>query len=228
MKNIDIMSDTSSLVSLTDSCLDGILYFLHDHFNVRFIIPPSVEDEGVKRPLSMGLKQYAFSALRIRHAMKRRIIITVEADTKRMTEKVLYLANNLFFIKGKAMRLVHQGEAEMVALGNILNLNSLLIDERTTRMLIESPFKIKEHLEQEFKVNIMVHKDNLFEFSTITKGMEIIRSSELIILAYENGYFDQYDNLRVDVLEAALYKVKFSGCAIRFDEIKQFIDGIRV
>jgi hypothetical protein len=222
------MSDTSSLVTLTDSCLDGILYFFHDHFNVRFIIPPKVEEEGVKRPLSTGLKQYAFSALRLQHAMKRRVVITVDAETKRMTEKILFLANNLFFIKGKAMRLVHHGEAEMIALGNILNLTTLLVDERTTRMLIESPFKIKEHLEQEFKVNIMVHRDNLFEFSNLTKGMDIIRSSELVILAYENGYFDQYDTLRVDILEAALHKVKFSGCAIRFDEIKQFIDGVRV
>ena len=228
MKNVDIMCDTSSLVTLTGSCLDGILYFLHDHFNVRFIIPPTVEDEGVKRPISMGLKQYAFSALKITHAMNRRIVITVDAETKQLTQKILFLTNNLFFIKGKPLRLVHAGEAEMIALGNILNLHTLLIDERTTRMLIESPFKIKEHLEQEFKVNIMVHRDNLFEFSNLTKGMEIIRSSELVILAYENGYFDQYDTLKVNILEAALHKVKFSGCAIRFDEIKTFIDGLRV
>lgn len=227
MKTPDIMCDTSSLVSLTDSCFDSILFFLHDKFKCRFIIPPTVEEEGVRRPLSGGLKQYALSALKIQYAMKRSIVIKVETDTKDLTRRVLTLANNLFFIKGKPLRLVHNGEAEMLALAHILSLNTLLIDERTTRMLIEAPFKIKEHLEEEFHVNIMVHRENLLEFSSLTKGMDIIRSSELVILAYEHGYFDHYDTLKEEILEAALYKVKFSGCAIRFDEIKSFIDRIK-
>ncbi len=227
MKTADIICDTSGLVSLTDSCFDGVLFYLHDRYKFRFLIPPTVEEEGVRRPLSGGLKQYALSALKINHSIKRNVIITVETDTKDLTRRILNLANNLFFIKGKPLRLVHGGEAEMLALAHILSLNTLLVDERTTRMLIEAPFKIKEHLEDEFKVNIMVHRENLLEFSNLTKGMDIIRSSELVILAYESGYFDHYESSKIDLLEAALYKVKFSGCAIRFDEIKTFVDKIR-
>ena len=228
MQNADILCDTSSLVSLTDSCLDGILHFLHDHFNFRFIIPPSVEAEAITRPISGGLKQYSFSALKITQAMNRKVVIRVDADTKDEAEKILNLTNNLFFIKGRPLRLVHLGEAEMIGLARVLGLTALLIDERTTRMLIEAPFKIKEHLEQEFGVNIMINKDNLMQFSEFTKGMEIIRSSELLILAYENGYFDHFDKIKRNVLEAALYKVKFSGCAIRFDEIDTFVKNIRI
>ncbi|MBS3068044.1 hypothetical protein J4450_05040 [Candidatus Micrarchaeota archaeon] len=227
MENVDLICDTSSLVSLTDSCLDNILYFLHDRFNFRFLIPPSVESEAITRPLSGGLRQYAFSALKLTHAMNRKTIIRVDADTKDEANKVLYLTNNLFFIKGKPLRLVHLGEAEMIGLARTLNLNTLLIDERTTRMLIEAPFKIKEHLEIEFGVNIMINKENLMQFSEFTKGMEIIRSSELLILAYENGYLDNFDKIKTSVLEAALNKVKFSGCAIRFDEIQEFIKQIK-
>ncbi len=227
MQNTDILCDTSSLVSLTDSCLDAILYFLHDHFNFRFIIPPSVEGEAITRPISSGLKQYEFSALKIRQGMNKRVVVRVDADTMDEAKKVLNLTNNMLFVKGKPLQLVHLGEAEMVGLASVLGLNTLLIDERTTRMLIEAPFRLKEHLEQEFGTNIMISKDNLLEFSNLTKGMEIIRSSELLILAYENGYFDHFDKLKRDVLQAALYKLKFSGCAISFDEIDKFMKGVR-
>lgn len=228
MDNADILCDTSTLVSLTGSCLDSALHFLHERMGFRFIIPRSVESEAVTRPLSTGLKQYSFSALKIRQAMNRRVVIRVDADTQREAYRILNLTNNLFFAKGKPLTLVQLGEAEMIGLAQVLGLNALAIDERTTRMLIEAPFRIKEHLEQEFGVNILVNKENLMAFSEYTKGMEVIRSSELLILAYENGMFDHFDKLKKDVLEAALYKLKLSGCAIRFDEIETFVKGVRI
>lgn len=228
MGNIDVLCDTSTLVSLTTSCLDASLHFLHERLGFRFIIPPSVETEAVTRPISAGLKQYSFSALKISQAMNKRVVIRVDAETRGEANRVLNLTNNLFFVKGRPLTLVQLGEAEMVGLARVLGLSALAIDERTTRMLIESPFKIKEHLEQEFGVNILVNKDNLMNFSEYTKGMEVIRSSELVILAYENGFFDHFDKLRKSVLEAALYKLKFSGCAIRFDEIETFVKSIRI
>ena len=228
MEKIDVLCDSSSLISLTDSCLDNILGFLANNFNIRFIIPNSVEDESVNRPLTSHIRQYSFSALKIKKAINDNIIVKVKngQETHPTVDSILYMTNNMFFVRGKPLKLVHLGEAEMIALAEELDVNSILIDERTTRMLIEAPFQLKEHLEEEFSTNVMVNRDNLTKFSDLTKGMEAIRSTELLILAYENGYFDGFGEIKRDVLEAALYKLKFSGCSIRFDEITDFMKSI--
>ncbi|VVB98197.1 Uncharacterised protein [uncultured archaeon] len=129
----------------------------------------------------------------------------------------------MFFAQGRALTLVQAGEAEMLALASTLKIGHLLMDERTTRLLIEAPFSIKEHFEDEFRTNVMVNRENLDKFTDIVKGMEVYRSTELLTLAYENGYFDDYKALKKDAYAAALYHLKYSGCSIRYSEIDELI-----
>jgi hypothetical protein len=229
METQEMLCDSSSLISMTDSCLDGLLHFLNSKFGVRFIIPASVAYETISRPLDSHLRQYSYSALKIKRAIMQKTIICMPKDSEsaKDTDEVLRTANNMFFVKGKPLRLVHLGEAEMLALAKELDIQNILIDERTTRMLVESPFRLKEHLEHEFGVNIMVSRESLTTFSDMTKGFEAIRSSELALLGYENGFFDSYEDLKLDMVEAALYKLKFSGCSIRFDEISDYVNSLR-
>jgi hypothetical protein len=167
-----------------------------------------------------------FSARKIQKAIRDGVLTRVEKEVT-LTEKILQYANNLFFMRGKALPLVHRGEAEMLALANEIGVSTLLLDERTTRMLIEAPFRIKEHLEVEFNVNIMVDKNSLAGFADLTKNVNIIRASELIVIAYEKGFLDQFGEEKSAVLQAALYKIKYAGCSIRFDEIDEFINSLR-
>lgn len=221
----DVLCDSSSLISLTGSCLDNALYFLKDEFNVRFLIPPSVEHECVTLPLSRGLKEHAFSARKIEKMISDSILYRTQKEASN-TNQLLDSANNLFFIRGKPLPLVHKGEAEVLAYANESSITTVLVDERTTRMLIEAPFRIKEHLEIEFNVNIMVDRNSLSYLSDFTKNFEVIRATELLVLAYENGFMDRFGRTRKDALEAALYKLKYAGCSIRFDEIAGFINSI--
>ena len=138
---------------------------------------------------------------------------------------VMNAANNMYFARGKPLRLVQQGETEMVALSKTLGVEYILIDERTA-MLIEAPLKLKEHLETEFKANVMVNKDNLKELSSRISRFQALRSSELVMLAYEKGYFKNFEKLQREALEAALYKIKYSGCAISFDEIFDYMSWV--
>ena len=225
-----LICDSSSLISITDACLDTIFPYLTNRFKLKFIVPPSVEYETVTHPLAANLKQYAFSALKIKHAIYKNNLSKWEEpsiDIKQKTEEILKIANNMFYLNGKPLRLIHLGETEALAMAKMYDLNHLLIDERTTRMLIEAPFKLKEHLEDEFKLNIMVGRDNLQKFTEIARGIQCIRSRELLILAYENGYFDDYKEMKTEIIEAYLYKIKLSGCSIRFDEISEFVKSIR-
>lgn len=226
-KSKEIVCDSGVFISLTDSCLDPVLRFFTEKFGVHFIIPPSVEQEIVKRPLEKRMKQYAFSAIKLKELIKDGVILSVDADVADDARIIQHAANNLFFAKGKPLSLIQRGEAEMLALAKRLDVRDILIDERTTRMLIEAPYKIKTHLAEELGVNVMVDKKSLAGFSSMTKGMSAIRSSELVMVAFENGYFDHFRELKLDVLEAALYKVKFSGCSLRFDEIREYLQLAR-
>jgi len=220
----DVLCDSGVLISLTAGCLDNILYHFSDHNNVRFVIPPSVEYETVTRPLYNNLKKHLFSAIRIKDAIADGVIEVVDAKVEDEARRVMHAANNMFYMKGQPVRLLQFGESEMLALASALGVEDIIVDERTTRMLIEAPFQLKEHLEKEFQVNVMVNKNSFRELSSRISKLNVLRSSELVVLAYENGYFKNFSNLQREALEAALYKMKYSGCSISFDEIKGYIE----
>lgn len=223
----DILCDSGVLISLTAGCLDSILNFFAENHNMRFVIPPSVEYESVTKPLKSDLKKHLFSAIRIKDAIEDGVVVVIDAKVEDKAQRIMNSANNMFYVKGKPLRLIHAGESEMLALAIELGIPNILIDERTTRMLIEAPFRLKEHLEREFSVNVMVNKNSYREVESKISGLKALRSSELVVLAYENGYFKNFEDLQKEALEAALYKMKFSGCSISFDEISNYISMVK-
>lgn len=223
MKTNDVLCDSGALISLTGACLDQLLHFFFENHRVRFIIPPSVEYESVERPLQSNLRKYLFSAIRIKHALEDGVVVRIDAKVEAQARRIMNLANNMYFIRGSPMRLIQQGESEMLALAKALGIEYILIDERTARMLIEAPLRLKEHLEAEFEVNVMVNKENLRALTAEISPLRAIRSSELVMLAYEKGYFRSYGPLQAQALEAALYKMKYAGCSISFDEISAYL-----
>ena len=228
MKTKDIICDSGVFISLTSSCLSEILYFFSNKKNVRFIVPHAVEDEMVNYPIRRKIKRYLFSAIRIKDAIDDRVITKIEKrGVSPGGERIIELANNLFFLRGKPLKLIQRGEAEMLELAFELGIENLLVDERTTRMLIEAPFRLKEHLEREFGINVMLNKKNLSELSKHIGHFSVIRSSELITVAYECGFFKKYQEMEKAAYEAALYKIKFSGCSIGFDEIRNCLKQVK-
>ena len=227
MRSKEILCDSGSFISLTGTCLDSVLRFLSERFSTHFIIPPWVEYEMVEKPLEKGMRQYSFSAIKIKELIKDGVILKVNADVASDAERILSSANHMLFAKGKPITLIQSGEAQMLALARRLDVSTILIDERTTRMLIEAPYRMKDHVAEELGVNVMVDKRSLGDFSSFTKGMSAIRSCELVMVAYENGFFDHFGALKIEALEAALYKLRFSGCSIRFDEIEEYMRMVK-
>ena len=218
-----ILCDSSSLISFTGSCLENIIYFLHEKLGVKFLIPPSVLGEAVVRPLSLKTKAYRFSALRIKDMVEDGVVNVVDVDVMDETESLMQTANSIFFARGKPVHLIDLGETEMLAAARSLGVKNILMDERTTRMLMEGPLPFKNHLSKELRVNIMTKNPNMKKFHDFTKGMEVIRSCDALVVAYENGFFKPFGKLEKDAAEAALYKIKFSGCSISFDEIEEYV-----
>ncbi|MCX6773326.1 MAG: hypothetical protein NTV88_06205 [Candidatus Micrarchaeota archaeon] len=219
-----MVCDSSALISLTDSCFVHTLYFLKNKFKGSFIIPPSVEYECVTHPMSM--KMHALHALRLKRAINDGIIDVVKLPEEKEVREIKWLANNLFYAGGTPLKLIQEGETEMLALAHELGIQNLLVDERTVRMLVEDPESLRIHLEEEFHRPITTNDENLSAFSRMTRGFRFFRSSELLLLAYEKGFFSDYGSLHKEAIEASLYKLKYAGCAIGFGEIAEYMNKI--
>ncbi len=223
----DVVADAGVLISLTSSCLDNLLYHFSEKHNIRFIIPPSVENEAIVRPIKGNIRKYLFSALRLQDAVNDGVLEVVDAKLATKARRLMEAANHMFYIRGKPLKLIHDGESEMLVLAKEYGIEYILIDERTTRMLIEAPLKLKKHLEEEFRVNVMVNKKNLNFIASEISPLRALRTSELIMLAYEDNFFKTFENMESKILEAALYKAKYSGCSISFREIKEYMKEVR-
>ena len=120
---------------------------------------------------------------------------------------------------GKDIHLVDIGETSCLVLGEILNekkiVNVIAVDERTTRLLCEKPEILKKIMESKLHMRLKVNEENLKFF----KGFKLIRSSELIYVAYKKDFVDIKDG--AIVLDALLWALKFKGCSISSDEINE-------
>ena len=221
MSGQSIVCDSSALISLTDSCFVHVIYFLKKKYSGRFIIPPSVEKECVEQP--MHIRNYALHAIRLKRAIAEGMIDVVEAAApQKGAEEIKFIANNVFHVEGTPLKLLHAGEADVLSLALELGVDNILMDERTTRMLVEDPEALRQHLEHELGRQIGINEQSLSAFSRATRRLRFFRSTELLLLAHEKGYFSDYKELEREAVEASLYKLKYSGCAIGFEEIGEY------
>jgi hypothetical protein len=217
-----LIFDASSLISLA---MNGLLYELKELkkiFPGKFIIPKEVKQEAIEKPLT--IKRFELEALKLKELLDENILELPKSlgidseEIAKETNKMLNLANSTFLERGKKeIHLIDLGETACLVLSKMLNerniQNLLVIDERTTRMLSEKPENLKKLLQKKLHVNIDIKKENLKNF----KGFNIIRSCELMYLAYKNNLLRIKDKR---ILDALLYALKYKGCAVSTEEIE--------
>jgi hypothetical protein len=124
-------------------------------------------------------------------------------------------ANSTFFANNKPIHLLDKGECAALALAKIVDKDSILvIDERTTRMLIENPENLRKLLQKKLHTEIKVKKENFSLF----KNFKVIRSTELAYIAHKKNLIELKDP---GAYEAILYATKFKGCSISEEEINE-------
>lgn len=217
-----VLCDSSSLISITNSCLIDMLYFFSKSHSVEFIVPQAVEREIIERPLAISMKAYELSAMRMKRALEDRVLEMSRYETLDSAKRIMDTANTMFYARAHPVHLVDLGEADMIALAKEIDADVVLMDERTTRMLLESPFVLKDHMEKELGVNVMVNKRSFDSFKESSEGLKVIRSAELASVAYGAGYFSTYSDPK-KMLESTLYSLKYGGCSIGFDEIDEIL-----
>jgi len=221
-----IVFDTGPIISLALNNLLWILEPLKKKFNGKFYIPSSVKREIVDKPLST--KKFKFEALQVLYLVKNKTIEMIEEnEIRKKALKLLDIANNIFIAHDNPIRILHLGETEGVALALYLNADAFVIDERTTRVLIEEPKALENLLRHKLHTSIKVNKDNLKRFRAEVKNLKIIRSAELAAVAYEIGLLDKFifdiPEPRRTLLEGLLWGVKLNGCAVSRNEINSII-----
>ena len=191
-------------------------------FPGKFLIPEEVRREVVERPLK--IKKFELEAIKLKQLIDEKVLefpdsVGVdERNVAKETENFLNSANNAFYtVNGREIHLIDAGEAACLALNKLLKSKGFdsvfVVDERTTRLLSERPENLRKILEKKIHTKISMKKDNLKNFS----GIKIIRSAELMYLAYKKDLVGLKDKR---ILDAILYALKDKGCAISTEEIE--------
>lgn len=221
MQTKAILFDASPLISIAMNGLLHELVKLKDEFPGKFIITKEVKSEIIDRPIT--IKRFELEALKLQELITDGILEFPESlnisedEISKKTQEMLNTANNTFWEKGKPVHLIDIGETSILVLSKLLSKQKiqtvLAIDERTTRMLCEKPDNLKKLLQKKLHSTISIRRENLHNF----QGFKIVRSSELMFMAYKKNLI-RIKNKKV--LDAILYALKFKGCAISREEIE--------
>jgi hypothetical protein len=216
-----LVFDTGPIITLTMNNLVWLLRHLKKRFKGRFYITPCVKRELVDRPLET--KKFKLEALQTLRLINRKLFTIVPEERIRETaDRLLNYANNIYMAHDHTIAIVHYGEMEALAAALHTEASAMVIDERTTRKLIEEPVALKHILEKKLHTHITMRADHLSDFKELTKHVHVIRSFELVVIAHDMGLLDPYlsgRNAHQQLLEAALWAVKLNGCAVSQEEI---------
>lgn len=221
-----IVFDTGSIISLTANNLLWILEPLKAQFQGSFYIAKHARVELIDKPLT--IKRFEFEALQAFQCIKKEIV--KEITDKRVYDlagKIENLANSLLGSHHQPISLVSPADAECLAAAIVFEAKALVIDERTTRLLVEDRVLLKKLMEAKLKRSLSINKHVDRELERIVKGTKILRSFEIVVIAYQIGLLDKFlpdaKDARRILLDAVLWGVKTDGCAVSENEISQVV-----
>ena len=226
-----LLFDTGPIISLTLNNLLWIIEPLKKQFKGEFYITPAVYEELINKPLST--KKYKFEALQILPYITKGVIKVMTNDhIKLLTRELLDKINTTFKANGNWITVVHEGEMEVVAAALHSDSKNIVVDERTTRKLIEDPDGIARTLSRKLHTKIQVDEGKMGYIKKELGDLKVLRSTELAITAYKIGLLDRYmledekkiiKDLDKAILEGVLWGIKLNGCSIRREEIYKII-----
>ncbi len=226
-----LVFDSGPVISLTLNNLLWTLKSLRKHFGGSFIIPEGVKYELVDSPLLS--RKFKLEALQVLREIYTGTFDLVKSENIRyLSHRIMNIANHTFKAYDSDIAIVHIGEMDVLAAAKILKSKAVVIDERTTRQLIEDPLSIAKHLQSKLHTHITVDENNIRLLKRELSGIKVIRSVELMSLAYEFHILDSliipqeqrvYKNLNSTLLDAVLWSLKLNGCAVSDEEINKLV-----
>lgn len=219
-----IIFDSSTLINFALNGILDILINLKKNFKGKFLITSQIKYETIDHPRQ--IKKFELGSLKIKQLLDQGIIELPESigissqEIEVKIREIMTIANHAYSFEGNWMEIIHEGEASCIALSLLASKrgieNAIAIDERTTRILLEKPENLHQIFETKIHAKIFHKEKSTEQWGNIT----IMRSAELLYIAYKKNLIDIEDSL---LLEALLYGVKYKGCAITEEEIRELL-----
>lgn len=221
-----LIFDAGPIISLATNNLLWILEPLKKKFNGKFYLTEAVKFELVDKPLET--KKFKFEAIQVERLIESETLEIVDNSFIRQeTPILLSTANEIFKAYNNYIKIVHFAEISVIAAAVNLNADAVVLDEKTTRFLIENPKMVLEILRKTLHTSVSINENNLSTFKNTVKNIKTIRSTELVAIAYEQGLLNEYitkiPDARKNLLESVLWGVKLNGCAVSKEEIEQIL-----
>ena len=217
-----IFFDAGPIITLVMSRLIWILPKLKEKFGGKFYITPGVKRELIERPL--GIKRFEFEALQVMKLIRDGTLEVYDKVPKSRVEQLQNLANSSFKIGSRNMDIIQTGEMEAVTCALQTNASAVVMDERTFRLFIENNRNMEKLLEIRFKKNVIADKAKMDDFSKQLKDVKIIRSIELVAVAYKMGLLNDYlpdqKGGKGTLVDSILWAAKYNGSAVTTKEIE--------
>ncbi len=226
-----LLVDAGPIITLALSQLLWVLKPLKEKTGVTFYITNAVYSELVERPQTIS--RFQFEALHVQKLIRDGVITKyTKGINKQTTNNLTRIANNSFRIKEGPLEVLQAGELETLALA--LETKSLmLMDERTLRLLIEKPSGMKRLLEGRKRKKVKKNPEMLDKFKQLVGKPGIIRSIELIAVAFEMGLLDEYlpigedkNKSKESLLHAVLWNTKYHGASVIDHEIDEIMQDV--
>jgi len=216
---MNIVFDSSSIISIVLNNLIPVLEDMKRNHNVNFYLPLAVQRELVTVPIQG--RRFKLEAMELQKKIDEGLfIIYSKKDYLGRSMKLYRISNQIFNTEGKYMRIIQEGEIQSLVLADELD-GICVVDERTLRMLVEDPQKLKELLSSKLHTTIKINTQNLKIFRN-DLDVDIIRSSELMTVAFEKGLVQKYATGKgLNLLDALLWGLRLRGCAISTEEIEE-------
>ena len=225
----DLIFDTSSIISLATNNLLDKLIELKKKFKGDFIISNAVKKEILDNPITS--KKYKLEAIMISELIQNNIFrVNSNINAEQKTTRLLDICNNIFSAYGNNIHILDRAEVEALVFTQLLK-GVYIVDERNIRLMVEDYKKLTLLLERKLDTKIKINNQNLRLFKSEISNINIIRSAELMAVAFEMGLFKEYENKyanKKDILDGILWGLRLRGCAISTEEIEELIKIERV
>ncbi|MBI4145795.1 hypothetical protein HY489_00485 [Candidatus Woesearchaeota archaeon] len=221
-----ILFDAGPIISLATNNLLWVLEELKKKFNGSFALTVGVKRELVDKPLMT--RRFKFEALQVQRLIDNNVISVIDdQQVISQGQRLLEQANKIFTAHGHPIQIVQRGEMETLAAATLYKAEAIIMDERITRTLLEDSPQLKTLMEKRLHMQLETNQEALHSFSEAVRHITILRSTELVTVAYELGILNKYivslPNARRELLESVLWGLKLNGCAITEDEINQVV-----
>ena len=218
-QNMNLIFDSSALISLGNNGLDYLFEeFKKRNPKINLYLMQSVYDETIA--IKDKVIRFGWLSVKYEKLIKNKVFEVVLPKKTELITNLENTCNSIYFTKHGKLEILQAGELESVAYTKEKNA-ILVIDEITTRWLLENPYKLHSLMENRYKEKVSVDKKALERASLEFKNIKVVRSIDLIAFFIERGYFDDFKDL--DYKRSLMYAVKNGGCSTTYEEIDSYL-----